>query len=263
MCVLAGFLVAMSVADLGICVSYSFPAIGSSVTGTWPFGDVACAIHFIVVHTSFIISMLSMTAVNIDRYVSVEHPLKHLTIFTVKKARIFIVTSFCLSCLFYTFIGWKSDWSVWFIQHHHRCVFGIPLTWLRITYYTVDFALMLVSIIIVMVIYVRMMVISRSQNPHGIRTNIAAHPSIRRKKKSSITYFYVAMSMMIGYFPYYIVAITQVITGTSIPSYVVAGTRVSYASTGWWNVLIYYKRNKSLRKTFNQLVYNVVSKIRM
>ena len=246
------FLTSMTIADLGISIVFVLPAIASSVTGDWPFGQIAGALQVTALVPCFYGSIFSLVAVNIDRYISVEFPLKYLSISTVKKARISIITFYCLCIVFAIICGSLANWKVVFIQQHQLCVFSLEVPFLRFLWLLVPLILMVIGVIVVMVIYVRLMYISRAQNDQ-----IAAHhTSVSPKKdtKSSTTFFIITLSMMVGYLPNLVLYFVQVVTNVSIPQYVVIVTRVCFASNGWWNVLIYYKRNKFLRRTFNRIV---------
>ena len=246
------FLTSMTVADLGISIVFVLPAIASSVTGDWPFGQIAGALQVTALVPCFYGSIFSLVVVNIDRYISVEFPLKHLSVFTVRKARICIVTFYCLCIVFAITCGSLANWKIAFVQQHQLCVFLLADPFLRILWLSVPLTLMVTGVILVIIIYVRLMYISRAQNDP-----IAAHHtsiSPMKDTKSSTTFFIIAMSMIVGYLPNLILSFVQVITNVSVPQYVVIATRVCFASNGWWNVLIYYKRNKFLRKTFNLVV---------
>ena len=244
-------LTSMTIADLGISIVFVVPAIASSVTGDWPFGQIVGALQVTALVPCFYGSIFSLVAVNIDRYISVEFPLKHLTVFTVKKARLCIITFYCLCIVFAIICGSLANWKVVFVQQHQLCVLLLADPFLRFLWLSVPLILMVIGVIVVMAIYVRLMYISRAQNGQ-----IGAHRnSVSPKRdKSSTTFFIITLSMMVGYFPNLILYFIQVTTNVSVSQYVVIATRVCFASNGWWNVLIYYKRNKFLRKSFNRIV---------
>ena len=256
------FLTSMTVADLGISIVYVLPAIGTSVTGDWPYGQIAGALQVTALVPCFCGSIFSLVAVNIDRYFSVEFPLKHMSVFTVRKARICIITFYCLCIVFAVTCGSLANWKVAFVQQHQLCVFMLEDPFLRFLWLSIPLILMVIGVMVVIVVYVRLMYISRIKNGQIL----AQHGGAERRKdtKSSTTFFIVTLSMMVGYLPNLIISSVQVVTNVSVPHYVVIVAKVGFASNGWWNVLIYYKRNKFLRKTFNRIVpKDMLSKIRM
>ena len=246
------FLTSMTVADLGISIVYVLPAIVTSVTGNWPFGQIAGALQVTAFVPCLYGSIFSLVAVNIDRYFSVEFPLKHMSVFTVRKARICIITFYCLCIAFSVTCGSLANWKVAFVQQHQLCVFILEDPFLRFLWLSIPLILMIIGVMVVIVVYVRLMYISRIKNGQIL----AQHGGAGRRKdtKSSTTFFIITLSMMVGYLPNLVLYFVQVVTNASIPQYIVIVTRVCFASNGWWNVLIYYKRNKFLRKAFNRIV---------
>ena len=66
--------------------------------------------------------------VNIDRYISIEYPLKYHTICNVKRARIaiFIIYPLCFSLekkKIYIYLGFVINWIPGFAIDHHMCIF--------------------------------------------------------------------------------------------------------------------------------------------
>ncbi len=47
-----------------------------SALDRWPFGDVGCSFSAVFISTSFLMSILSLTFLNIERYIAVTRPLK-------------------------------------------------------------------------------------------------------------------------------------------------------------------------------------------
>ena len=156
-----------------------------------------------------------------------------------------------------TFLGFYADRNTHIIIDHYICFFQVWTPWFHIFsvfWATVALAPEIICIVVVMVIYIRLLYISCVRHDR-----IAALGWIvpRRDTKFSTTFFYVGLSMVIGYLPYLLVSFLLV-NKVSIPRKFVIFTRVCFASNGWWNVLIYYKRNKLLRKTFNQLIQETI-----
>ena len=252
------FLTSMSAADLGICIFFVLPAIGISVVGRWPFGDVACAVQAVTVLPCCFAAVFSLLIVNIDRYISIEYLLKYHTICNVKRARIaiFIIYPLCFSLDIV--LGFVVNWIPGFAIDHYVCVFYSFEIWLNTFRGVMGLLAVTICITGVIFIYIRLFYISRGRNDR-IAAFGGAMP--KRDTKSSMTFFYVGMSMAIGYFPYLLIAFVQILgVGAVIPGGLIVFTRICFASNGWWNVLIYYSRNKRLRVTFTRLIQQTLFK---
>ncbi|XP_070535482.1 QRFP-like peptide receptor [Ptychodera flava] len=73
---LNAFLIHLAVADLTIaifCMPFTFPTI---MYGHWIFGNAMCSIVIFVQQIAVIVSVLTLTAVGVDRYFAVFYPLK-------------------------------------------------------------------------------------------------------------------------------------------------------------------------------------------
>ena len=252
------FLTSMSAADLGICIFFVLPAIGISVVGDWPFENVTCTIQAFIVLPCYFGAVFSLLAVNIDRYISIEYPLKYHSICNVKRARIAIIIHY-LSCYSLVIVvGFVAKWKANFIIDHHFCFFQVLFPWFNIFWTVVALTPSTLCILVVTVIYIRLLYISRRRNDRIANLGGAAP---KRDTKSATTFFCVGLSMAIGYFPYFLIAFLQILPiSVVIPGGLIVFTRVCFASNGWWNVLIYYKRNKRLRMTFNKLVQRTLRK---
>ena len=251
------FLTSMSAADLGICIFFVLPAIGISVVGHWPFEDVTCVVQVIMVQPCYFGAVFSLLAVNIDRYISIEYPLKYHNICNVKRARIAIILHYLTCYSLIIFVGFVAKWKANLVIDHHICFFRVLLPWFNIFWALIALTPMTVCILVVTVIYIRLLYISRRRNDRIANLGGAAP---KRDTKSDTTFFYVGLSMVIGYFPYFLVSFLQILHVIPDPGNLIVFTRVCFASNGWWNVLIYYKRNKRLRMTFNKLVQRTLKK---
>ncbi|KAK6101573.1 7 transmembrane receptor (rhodopsin family) protein [Brugia pahangi] len=66
------YVIVLSCVDFGVCVSLPFTVI-DQILGFWMFGTVICKLHAVLENFGKILSSLIITAMSIDRYVSVCH----------------------------------------------------------------------------------------------------------------------------------------------------------------------------------------------
>ena len=123
------FLISMTVFDLGVCVSFVIPAIGISVTGGWPFGVPGCIAQILVVFPCYFGNVVTLIAVNVERYVALVYPFKYFRYVNFRRSVIALVALHSISIVFLYLItmGTISHWDVLFVPEHLQCSFTASL----------------------------------------------------------------------------------------------------------------------------------------
>ncbi|XP_071446336.1 tachykinin-like peptides receptor 86C [Hetaerina americana] len=109
------FLVNLSVSDLLLSLLNCAFNLVFMLDGDWPFGAVYCSFSNFVANCSVAASVFSLTAISVDRYLAIVHPLKHRK--SKRRARwalggIWASSSLlALPCLMYstTMVHWYSN----------------------------------------------------------------------------------------------------------------------------------------------------------
>ncbi|KAG8235861.1 hypothetical protein J437_LFUL013945, partial [Ladona fulva] len=71
------FLVNLSVSDLLLSLLNCAFNLVFMLDGDWPFGSAYCSLSNFVANCSVAASVFSLTAISVDRYMAIVHPLRH------------------------------------------------------------------------------------------------------------------------------------------------------------------------------------------
>ena len=104
------FLANLAVADLLQSI-LGMPLIATSAFhNKWIFGDILCTLSGITNSLFCIASMLTLSAISLDRWLAIVYPLHHHTVLTISRAKciiIYVWLQALLVALFPTF-GWSK-----------------------------------------------------------------------------------------------------------------------------------------------------------
>ena len=103
------FLANLAFADLLQSI-FGMPFIATSAfREKWVFGDIVCIISGMSNSLFCITSLLTLTAVSVDRYLAIVHPLKYPTWLTIRRARLVLVFVWLQALLVAIFpvFGWS------------------------------------------------------------------------------------------------------------------------------------------------------------
>ena len=253
------FLVSLTVADLIFCFFRIIPAIGMAALNSWPYGEAFCLIQGAVIHPTMFAMFLSLLAVNVERYIAIAHPLKYPSIVSVKGARITVVCFWIVSILILALTWIESRWKpapdevaqICFLWKYYHSL-NLDLHMFYIFY---------IPFIITMTIFVLfslMMVIARKHYKR-IRENELGRKRIGRRHRdtrAAKTFFLMAMSQAVSNLPWMI----AIFVG-DVPDVVIFIAEVLFASAGWWDVVVYYLRNRAFRSSANKLSSQMRSSI--
>ncbi len=100
--VLCIFMKSLTTADLLSGMFVTTQAIGPAFTGSWPFGNYMCYIGAFAQNLCMTCSVLSLMAVNAERYIAIEFPLHYTKLVTSSRARIAVLMIWIFG------LGWAS-----------------------------------------------------------------------------------------------------------------------------------------------------------
>lgn len=108
------FIVNLACADLLLGITVLPFSATLEIIGYWPFGQVFCEIWAAIDVLWCTGSIITLTAISVDRYIGVTRPLQHSTIMSEKKACYIIIFAWIVSAAVSVvpFIGWKEPPSL-------------------------------------------------------------------------------------------------------------------------------------------------------
>ncbi|XP_033631563.1 G-protein coupled receptor 3-like [Asterias rubens] len=258
------FLKSMTVSDLLLGVFFYLPTIAVFAAGqTWPdhaLGPIFCLIEAWVIRQGLPTSALSVLLVTIDRYIAIVYPLNYEVWLSPKRARLIVCT-------------------VWFTANMYALVSLLTTKNMEATYSDIffictigefnetkaAFTLVLLSVgimICITIMYIRILIIANRHAAHIVthRPSTCSRdgqvqpttPTPNRKSFTTVTI--ITMTLVIGWMPSVIIALTNT---KDTPPLVIIVTQVPLASVSWLNVIVYYVRNQAFKEAGHALLTRI------
>ena len=249
------FLTTLTVCDILLCISFVIPAIGVSITGVWPFGRAGCIVQILLIYPPGYTGFFAIAAINVDRYLAIAYPFKHITYVTFRRS---VISLILFEILFYVYVvvmGSLSHWKVLYVPGHMQCSFSASLEyfWYLAIFNIVGLVPICVLIVVVTFVYVHILIIVRRHKKQIAGLGVRQEDDVLRNSEASTTYLLLSISMLIGYVPYVIVSILHM-ANIPPPSTVILLTRICFAWNGCLNVVIYFMRNKTLKRNLDRFL---------
>ncbi|XP_072030822.1 adenosine receptor A2b-like [Amphiura filiformis] len=195
-----------------------------------------------------------------ERYIAISWPLRHAQFVTRSRARGMIGIIWLINIGSLVGIGCASNWHIEFIPDHQLCDFASNDVGIRIFSYCSFLLFEAIPLLATFILYTRLMVIARQQanriaslEPSRASTSnevtITRRHQKRLEMKAATTFLYVTLALVVAWIPFHIVELMQA-EGKTVPLGVVFFTEFLLVSNSWWNVVIYYFRNRAFRKAF-------------
>ena len=233
------FLLSLTLADLDICFVYVIPAIGIAIADSvWPYTRAWCVLQAFMIQPHFCINVLSIFAVNVERFIAISCPLKYPQIVTLKRSLIALGFVWLFTACIGTSIGFYSDWEASYHPLRQSCSFNSNF----LSVMVIQEAVITGSFII----YARTACIVRKHHQTRMRLN-GQRNCHRSNRKSATTVFLLSLSVLMCMIPLQLVLCLQLFK-VHIPKAVALAANLSFASSGIWDAVLYYVRNKTIRK---------------
>ena len=266
------FLLSLTVADLvlGLCVTLP--------TFVLLWGDrfspgrcrLVCSIVGKAHLTVNIASILSLMAVNMERYLSVEFPLRAPALITTTRAKMYVAVIYVVSALFLAvYVTFQRSHSavfdnVWLVCRPFQNSpddFTIVAFSISVTLFAAIPFLMLI------IIYARIYCIIQKLNRRADRQmsfntswdrSKTASPCRLRKKnvKALVTFLMITCTFVISWVPIMSFMLHELYTGSQVSPYWEVILYPLLLCNYWWNIVIFIARNRSFRKTALRMVGN-------
>ena len=247
------FLTSLNAADLGLCISFTIPSIASALIGETPFSEdlIWCFIQVLTMQPCIFAVALSVIGVNIERYIAICYPLRYPRLVTPIRAKLAVACIWFI-CVFVTIMcAVESEWHIIYLHNHQMCFFSREnderkASWM--VWYTFSLSLLSIGIIIVVIMYILILRVVRNRTVEDRFSRRVIDGRRKKDCRSLTTFSMLTLSLVIGYMPYLLSCYFEGI-GQPWPYELLLFVRLCFASNGWLDVLIYYGRNKSLRRS--------------
>ncbi|XP_071796353.1 QRFP-like peptide receptor [Asterias amurensis] len=233
----------MAVCDLIIGIA-SVLVVVVSALDRWPFGDVACQLAATLMEVVFSILILSLTYLNIERYIAVTRPYQYLTWCTRRRAIAFVSIGSILCAPYGPLAQVLFSISAEYYESSFFCFYGsssICFDVLNLLCFDV------IPTILMSGIYYHLIKISRHHeqrlNQNG--NNGADH---HHGNKALKTFLVVTLTLAGCYTPWLLVRVVESFNGELGPDWLKFSTSVLCTSNSIFNVWIYCLFNPSFRK---------------
>ncbi|XP_072042752.1 histamine H2 receptor-like [Amphiura filiformis] len=256
------FMKSLTISDLLVGIFIVLPNIGKWANGgEWPseYG-VYFPAFYLKVHIVVLISgLLSLLVITVERYVAVSWSLRYQTLLTPKKARMIVAAVWFMSIIFALAAksssndvssdadnnatvsqSVSSDYKDGTIEQRVVTEESTTSLWANF------FLLVAVPITTIIVLSIKLYIIARK---HARRINDQQRQFIVAKKdyKGAVTFFIVAGGFAVAWLPNFILSLYLSYTNSTVDPVLYFFVRIFIYSNSWWNVCIYYFRNRSFR----------------
>ena len=258
------FLTSLNAADLGVCIFFILPSVGTAFVGDWPFGNVLCTTQVLTMQPCIFAVVLSVVGVNIERYIAICYPLRYPKWITAKRAKVAAASLWIIGVFIILMCGIEAEWLIRYLDNHQMCFFDLhdcQKTWMA--WYAFSICALSVGILIVLILYIIILRVVRKRTVDTVEIQFAGQVKPIRKKqcKAATTFSLLTLSLAIGYMPYLLACYFEAVNNPW--SYeLLLFARLSFASNGWWHVILYYGRNKALRRSGKRVLSNFLQKSR-
>lgn len=236
------FLLSLTFADLDVCTCYVIPAIGIAIYDVnWPYGDTACLLQAAVIEPHFCIVVLTLFAVNLERFIAISYPLRYPQIVTFKRSLIVLISIWALVIGIGLTAAFINDWNAEFFPIRHCCSFNGSY----IYFVSVQECILILTLIM----YARIVCIIRKHNRNSVQLSggqRGGHVDASNRNAAK-TMCLLTLSALVCMLPGTIVLGLNAI-GVHMPSYIALIANLCFASSGIWDALLYFAKNKTIKK---------------
>ena len=259
------FMVSLTLADLFHGLGAALPTLMLQL-----FADkihrahIVCYVVELTTMVTKIASIFSLVSVNLDRYISIEWPLKSASMLTytrAKMATVFIWT-FAGLALFLNYLHRKPPQQI--VAEWVVC---IPIGTRRdesiiVTIMLCFIFFIAIPFLLTVFMQIRILVIVRRHNAsiHGYsRDSHQRQNSLRRDTKVLKMFMVVIFTYVIAWLPFVSLTFHELRTGNRTHPYLRTIFIMLLLCTHWWNVCVYVARNRTFRSSAVNLLKNFIA----
>ena len=232
----------LAVSDLMIGIFTSLIVVASALD-SWPGGDIGCEVFVIYTLTCFGMSVLSITCLNIERFLAVTRPYKFPVWCTTYRVKLVVLVLALLSLCFSLSTKIASGRYAEFNHVLQVCEYMNAPTYPQVL--TLLFGDIFPTILM-SCIYYRLIKISR-QHEQRLNQNGNNEANNNHDNKALKTFLVVTLTYAVCYTPFLTVQMVKSLPGKSIPGWLQFLTLWLLISNSMFNVIIYCLFNKAFR----------------
>ncbi|XP_071798773.1 beta-2 adrenergic receptor-like [Asterias amurensis] len=238
----------LAVTDLLVGVSAVLSAVASALD-RWPFGDVGC--HFYAMFKTVAISMsiLSVTCLNIERYIAVTRPFK-FPLWCTRRRAITLVVVASIACLSCAPLPWIFAISPYYFEGSLLCFYSNTSIYLNLVFLL---SCNVLPTLLMSCIYWHLIKISR-EHEQRLNRNGNNEANNNRDNKALKTFLVVTLTFAGCFFPFALVRVGRSLTGKLIPNWLQFLSSWLGTSNSMFNVWIYCLFNSSFREMAKKVI---------
>ncbi|XP_038074873.1 histamine H2 receptor-like [Patiria miniata] len=252
------FMASLTVSDICVGLLWLLPQLTQDFNGEWVLGSFLCTAWGVSFPLPAGLGVLSLVLLTMDRFVAIVYSLRYPTLMTLKKAKITVAITWSLALAFCIIVfGILLPSAISPVEPRNCGLKSSDYTGFFDGIIVVIFA---ISLITIFILYMYILKVARqqarriaAQNQINVDRGDRRAPQ-RVSTKSATTVFIITMTVCICWTPAILLSATKTIVGELRFFKFHLITNLIFITNSWLNVVIYYLRNRELRKALHELL---------
>lgn len=249
------FLMSLSSSDLMLGIIFGIPSVVTSAINKWPFGSPTCNMQAFLGCFLTISGQMSLFVVNVERFIAIAFPLRHVSLITLWRAQLATVIIWLAALILAIANGFGANWTILFASLVNHCVYYNESQYFadNFLFYAPYLIGIFLPYLVTIILYLKIVSIARQ---HAIQiaatmpNNPEGHQGGKIDTKAATTFFLVISAYSFAVLPLMVVLIKNL----DMSVYAWLGLRQVWFSVSWVDAVIYMWRNKQFREEFKRIV---------
>ena len=246
------FLNSLTAADLIYCLFRVVPAVSISAIGRVLLGEFFCTIQSFAAQTSVYALYPTLLAINVERYLCITYPLRYRLIVAKRKAIYGMICVWSISICLNMWMGFDAEWTAHLDVNIFSCRLMAQNSHSFIVNNIVTYVAMAI-IVVTVILIIKMYMTAKNfyEKRSAFQNHVARH--VRKNRKAATTCFLMTFTFLLANVPWIIVALLDKFDIKS-PPHVLFVSELMFGLAGIGDVIVYYFRNRSFKKTTKKVV---------
>ncbi|XP_071951778.1 octopamine receptor beta-1R-like [Antedon mediterranea] len=244
------FLLSLALVDLFTGMFNTIFSIIPSITLSWPYGDAMCKAISLSSSMFYGISLFSLLAISVDRYIAISKPLHYPLVATRQRAICVVISTWFVTFVIAVASLFYKEGQFAYNPNFCNCIIQWGDPDFKSWNLTVMFAFILIPSTGMLLLYTRLFFVSRA-HVRRISDTLKSHPGTgisRNDLKALKTMFIITGAFNIAWLPFLIAHSYMTITGKHINNTLEFFIIYLLILNSWWNVVIYTVTNRTYRQ---------------